>query len=127
MTPDLRPEAGLEADEFQSILRIDNVTIETDYTRHFFKTILPYNITQLPLVTLEPEDPNGSFQAVISVFDKNGLLANQPLEQFANSRRAVHCRLRLTANRSPISAAASFGSSSTQLMHSWAMGSIRCE
>ena len=88
MVPDLQPDPPIPAGEFQSILKIDTVTIEAEYQRHFFKTILPNNIVDLPLVTLEPAEPAGDFQAVISVFrdDGQGNLLEQPnLEQLANS------------------------------------------
>jgi hypothetical protein len=84
MVPDLKPEPPLPPGEFQSILRIDDVTLEAEHQQHFFKTILPNNIVDLPRVTLEPDSPQGSFQAMISVYDEASLIAQQPLEQWEN-------------------------------------------
>ena len=85
MVPDLKPDPPLDPGQFQSIMKINDVTFDAEHQRHFFKTILPHNIVRVPRVTFTPDDPGGSLQAVVRVFDQDGLATLQPIEQVTNS------------------------------------------
>ncbi|MBC8354746.1 MAG: SBBP repeat-containing protein [Planctomycetes bacterium] len=72
MVPDLKPDPALPVGEFQSILQIDPVTLEENFQRHYFSTLLPHNITGSPTVFFTRSTPDGPLQATVKIFDHNG-------------------------------------------------------
>ena len=76
MVPDLDQDPA--SGTFQSIMKLDDMTLEADFQNHLVKTILPANMTDLPRVTFEPES---SLSAVVRVYDADGLATGTPMEE----------------------------------------------
>jgi subtilase family serine protease len=69
--PDPRASVPDVSGDFHSVLKIRNVTLEADYQQHLWKTILPFNLLEVPKVTFTPDTPNGGLSARVTVYRLN--------------------------------------------------------
>jgi hypothetical protein len=73
MVPDLSTNPPV-----QSVLSIRNVTLEHDYQQQLWQTILPFNLSSLPQLTLSPAASAPQFQARVSVYgNRTPIVVNQ--------------------------------------------------
>jgi hypothetical protein len=96
MVPDLAAQSQ-NPPVYQSVLKIRNVTLSTDYHQHLWRTILPYNLNGAPVMVFTPAQPQGALQVQVSIYDGTDPNNPQFLEQGTSP---AHGDLQLTLTQS---------------------------